>query len=481
MQRIHDIYRPTDERKYDWREVERMLSDEELKEQTSRCMNCGQPFCHAYGCPLGNLVPDQNRAVAQGDWKRAYALLTVNSDFPEFTSRICPALCEASCVHQLDEESVMVRQSEKRIIETAFENGWVAPCPPEKENGKSVAVIGAGPAGLSAAVTLRRRGWSVTVYERRANIGGLLRYGIPCFKLDKSLIDRRRVILEAEGIRFVTGIEVGKDLSAEWLAKHNDAVIVAIGTPAARDLKIPGRELAGIHLALELLEGQNRFLTGEISAPPISAKGKDVLVIGGGDTGSDCVGTAIRHGAKSVTQIEIMPKPPDERDASTPWPLWPYMLRTSSSHKEGCERRWNLNSLRFVKSDSPPTNHEPRTTNHAPQTTDHEPRTTNHEPHVSGVEVETVEWEFSPEGRPVKFHAVPDTKEIIKADLVFLAMGFTGVPAENPIVTQLGLKQTPRTALISDSSKNIFCVGDCASGASLVVRALASGKDIPLQ
>ena len=467
MQRIHDIYRPTDERKCDWREVERMLSDEELKEQTSRCMNCGQPFCHAYGCPLGNFVPDQNRAVAQGDWKRAYALLTVNSDFPEFTSRICPALCEASCVHQLDEESVMVRQSEKRIIETAFENGWVAPRPPEKENGKSVAVIGAGPAGLSAAVTLRRRGWSVTVYERRANIGGLLRYGIPCFKLDKSLIDRRRAILEAEGIRFVTGIEVGKDLSAEWLAKHNDAVIVAIGTPAARDLKIPGRELAGIHLALELLEGQNRFLTGEISAPPISAKGKDVLVIGGGDTGSDCVGTAIRHGAKSVTQIEIMPKPPDERDASTPWPLWPYMLRTSSSHKEGCERRWNLNSLRFVESDSP--------------TTSHEPRTTDHEPHVSGVEVETVEWEFSPEGRPVKFHAVPGTKEIIKADLVFLAMGFTGVPAENPIVAQLGLKQTPRTALISDSSKNIFCVGDCASGASLVVRALASGKDIPLQ
>lgn len=462
MQRIHDIYRPTDERKCDWREVERMLSDEELKEQTSRCLNCGQPFCHAYGCPLGNFVPDQNRAVAQGDWKRAYALLTMNSDFPEFTSRICPALCEASCVHQLDEESVMVRQSEKRIIEMAFENGWVAPRPPEKENGKSVAVIGAGPAGLSAAVTLRRRGWSVTVYERRANIGGLLRYGIPCFKLEKSLIDRRRAILEAEGIRFVTDIEVGKDLSAEWLAKHNHAVIVAIGTPAARELKIPGRELAGIHLALELLEGQNRFLTGEISEPPISAKGKDVLVIGGGDTGSDCVGTAIRHGAKSVTQIEIMPKSPETRDASTPWPLWPYMLRTSSSHKEGCVRRWNLNSLRFIGRAA-------------------RPESCLDQYCVAGVEVETVEWEFSPEGRPLKFHGVPDAKEIIKADLVFLAMGFTGVPAENPIVAQLGLKQTPRAALISDSAKNIFCVGDCASGASLVVRALASGKDIPLQ
>ena len=451
-----------EERTRDWREVERMLGDDELKEQTSRCMNCGQPFCHAYGCPLGNFVPDQNRAVAQGDWRRAYDLLSANSDFPEFTSRICPALCEASCVHGLDEEAVMIRQSEKRIIETAFENGWVVPQPPEKENGKSAAVIGAGPAGLSAAVTLRRRGWRVTVYERRANIGGLLRYGIPCFKLDKALIDRRRKILEAEGIRFVTDCEVGKDVAAEWLQREHDAVVVAIGTPAARDLKIPGRELKGIHLALEFLEGQNRFLTGEIAVPPINAKGKDVLVIGGGDTGSDCVGTAIRHGARSVTQIEIMPKPPEERAASTPWPLWPYMLRTSSSHKEGCERRWNLNSLRFIGS--------------ATETTSGQQQGGR----VAGVEVETVEWEFSSEGRPLKFHAVPDTKETIKADLVFLAMGFTGVPTDNPIVVQLGLEQTPRTALVSDAPRNVFCVGDCASGASLVVRALASGKSLPL-
>ena len=460
-----------EERKGDWSEVERALSDEELKEQTSRCMNCGQPFCHAYGCPLGNLVPDQNRAVAQGNWKLAYELLSSNSDFPEFTSRICPALCEASCVHQLDEESVMIRQSEKRIIETAFENGWVVPRPPERENGKSVAVIGAGPAGLSAAVTLRRKGWAVTVYERRANIGGLLRYGIPCFKLDKALIDRRRAILEAEGITFVTGCEVGKDVSAEWLKARHDGIVVAIGTPAARDLKIPGRELAGIHLALELLEGQNRFLTGEIDAPPINAKGKDVLVIGGGDTGSDCVGTAIRHGAKSVTQIEIMPKPPEERSDSTPWPLWPYMLRTSSSHKEGCERRWNLNSLRFLSGGSRSCATE------APE--DAQERVPPD--HVTGVEVETVEWELSPEGKPLKFHAVPDTKETIKADLVFLAMGFTGVPADNPIVAQLGLAQTPRTALIPDPAHGVYCVGDCASGASLVVRALASGKNLPLE
>ena len=461
MNRIHDIYRPTEERAHDWREVERALTDEELKEQTSRCMNCGQPFCHAFGCPLGNLVPDQNRAVAQGDWKRAYDLLSQNSDFPEFTSRICPALCEASCVHQLDEESVMVRQSEKRIIETAFNNGWVVPHPPAQENGKKVAIIGAGPAGLSAAVTLRHRGFAVTVYERRKNIGGLLRYGIPCFKLDKALIDRRRKVLEAEGIRFVTDCEVGKDVSAEWLKKEHDAVVVAIGTPAARDLKIPGRELGGIHLALELLEGQNRFLTGEITEAPINAKGKKVLVIGGGDTGSDCVGTSIRQGAASVTQIEIMPKPPDERDASTPWPLWPYMLRTSSSHKEGCVRRWNLNSLRFVE-------------NSANSASPRETKT------VAGVEVETVEWEFSPEGRPAKFHSVPNTKELIEADLVFLAMGFTGVPTASPIVAQLGLQQTPRTALIPDAAKNIYCVGDCANGASLVVRALASGKSLQI-
>ena len=449
MERIHDIYRPVEERRCDWKEVERPLSDGELKEQTSRCMNCGQPFCHAYGCPLGNLVPDQNRAVAQGDCKRAYELLSINSDFPEFTSRVCPAICESSCVHGLDEEAVMIRQSEKRIVETAFANGWVVPRPPARENGKSAAVVGAGPAGLSAAVTLRRRGWAVTVYERRADVGGLLRYGIPCFKLDKSLISRRRAILEAEGVRFVTGTEVGKDVSAEWLARRFDAVVVAIGTPAARDLKIPGRELKGVHLALEFLEGQNRFLTGELPAPPIDARGKRVLVVGGGDTGSDCVGTAVRHGAASVTQIEIMPKPPDGRSASTPWPLWPYMLRTSSSHLEGCSRRWSLNSLRFVGDGA-----------------------------VSGVEVESVEWEFSPEGRPVKFKSVPNSRETIGADLVFLAMGFTGVPADNAIVAQLGLKQTPRTALVSDPARNIYCVGDCANGASLVVRALASGKAV---
>lgn len=425
MKRIHDIYRPVEERKSDFKEVERRIAPAEIREQVSRCMNCGQAFCHGYGCPLGNLVPDQNRAVAAGDDKLAYELLSRNSDFPEFTARICPAICESCCVHQLDEESVMVRQSEKHIIETAFENGWVKPRPPAKENGKSVAVVGAGPAGLSAAVTLRRKGFKVTVYEKREDIGGLLRYGIPAFKLDKSVIDRRRAILEAEGVKFVTGVEIGKDVTADYLARSNDALIIAIGTPAARDLKIPGRDLAGIHLALEYLHTS------------VSAKGKKVLVIGGGDTGSDCIGTAIREGATSVTQIEIMPKPPEKRAETTPWPLWPYQLRTSSSHKEGCTRRWCLNSIRFLGENGC----------------------------VTGVEVENTETK---------------EREIIEADIVLLAMGFTGVPADHPIIRQLGLKQTPRTALISDPERKIFCVGDCATGASLVVRAIAGGKAIPL-
>lgn len=451
MNRIHDYYRPADERKLDYREVERQLAAEEVRPQVERCLACGVPFCHGYGCPLGNLIPDQNRAVARGDLRQAYELLSVNSDFPEFTARICPALCESCCAHQLDEESVMIRQSEKLIIETAFANGWVVPRPPVAENGKTAAIIGAGPAGLSAAVTLRRKGWAVTVYEKNHNIGGLLRYGIPNFKLDKAIIDRRRQLLEAEGIIFRTDTEVGIDVSAEYLKRTYDAVIIAIGTPAARDLKIPGRELAGIHLALEFLGGQNRFLTGEAPSNPISAKGKRVLVIGGGDTGSDCVGTAIRHGAKSVMQIEIMPKPPTTRSPSTPWPLWPYELRTSSSHLEGCERRWNLNSLRFLGKDA-----------------------------VTGVEVETVDWESSADGKPIKFTPRADSKETIQADLILLAMGFTGVPTDHPIVRQLQLTQTPRTALVSCPEANLYCVGDCASGASLVVRALASGKGLPL-
>lgn len=396
--------------------------EKEIRLEVARCMNCGLSFCHSYGCPLGNLVPDQNRAVAEGNDKLAYELLSQNSDFPEFTSRVCPALCEASCVHQLDERSVTIRNSEKHIIETAFEKGWVVPFAPKEENGKSVAVIGAGPAGLSAAVTLRRKGYAVTVYEKEKKIGGLLRYGIPEFKLEKTIIDRRQKVLEASGIKFITGIEVGKDISAAYLKKSNNLVVVAIGTPVARDLSIPGRELKGIHLALEFLGGQNRFVTGEIAALPISAKDKKVLVIGGGNTGADCVATSFLHGAKSVTQIELMPKPPETRDPSTPWPLWPKMVRPLSEHEIGCKRRWSLSSVRFLGSDGK----------------------------VTGVEVETVGKENS--------------KEVIEADLVLLAMGFLRVPKENPILAELG--------------EGAIIVGDTASGPSLVVRAIASGRKI---
>ncbi|MBR1870382.1 MAG: glutamate synthase subunit beta [Kiritimatiellae bacterium] len=436
MERIHNCYRPVRERVKDFAEVERRLSEKEVREQTARCMDCGIPFCHGAGCPLANHIPDENAAVARGDYKRAYELLSLESDFPEFTARVCPALCEAACCHQLDEESVMVRQSEKFIIETAFAKGWVVPRPPARENGLKAAVVGAGPAGLSAAVTLRRQGYAVTVFEQEQEIGGLLRYGIPYFKLDKQIIDRRRAILEAEGIRFFTGVKVGEDVSAEYLKRRFERLVLAIGTPAARDLKIPGRGKAGIHFALEYLgqmaRGENR----------IDAKGKRVVVIGGGDTGSDCVGTANRQGARSVVQIELMPKPPAERSETTPWPAWPYKLRTSSSHEEGCERRWCVNSLEFTGGDA-----------------------------VEGVRTEKVEWEGG------KFTPLPGTEETIPADLVLLAMGFTGVGAENKLVKDLGLGLTPRTSVLSRPEENVFAVGDCATGASLVVRAIAHARN----
>ena len=450
ISRLEHFYRPVEERLQDLREVECQVPGEEVRLRARRCQNCGLPYCHAMGCPLMNHIPEMNKAVMMGDWKEAWERLAETSPFPEFTSRVCPALCEAACcLEGVDYGATNIRLVEKAITDNAYAQGWVTPQPPSRRTGKAFAVVGAGPAGLAAAVALNRAGHSVTLFDRNLFPGGLLQYGIPCFKLDKAVIDRRRKILEAEGIVFKTDTEVGTDVSAEYLKRTNDAIVVAIGTPAARDLTIPGRELAGIHLALEFLGGQNRFLTGETSTNPISAKDKRVLVIGGGDTGSDCVGTAIRHGAKSVTQIEIMPKPPATRSPSTPWPLWPYELRTSSSHLEGCERRWNLNSLKFLGKGT-----------------------------VTGVEVETVDWDFTLEGKPVKFTPRHGSKETIEADLVLLAMGFTGVPTDHPIIRQLGLAQTPRTALIAQPEANVYCVGDCASGASLVVRALASGKTL---
>ena len=446
MDRIHDVYRPVAERVRDFREVERMFPRAELASQAQRCHDCGIPFCHGAGCPLGNVIPEFNSAVAKGDMLRAWEILSETSYFPEFTCRICPALCEGACTCGIDGEPVMVRQCEKLIVETAFAQDWVEPVVPAERNGVRVAVIGSGPAGLFSAEALNRAGFTVTVFEAMHRPGGLLRYGIPDFKLDKAVIDRRLKMMERAGISFACDTEVGRDISGEYLKRQFDFILIAIGTPAARDLKIPGRELEGIRFALEFLRGQNRVNAGELPETPISAKGKKVLVIGGGDTGSDCVGTAIRQGAASVTQIEIMPRPPESRSPSTPWPQWPYMLRTSSSHQEGCERRWDLSSVRFHGSEGA----------------------------VHAVEVNRVRWEFSPSGRPLKFETVPDSTEMLEADLVLLAMGFcgTGNPA---LAEQLGLTVSGRGTLIPAPEKRIFVAGDCANGASLVVRAMADG------
>ena len=446
INRIEDVYRPVDERIKDTKEVERKFFPTEIMAQASRCSDCGIPFCHGAGCPLDNLVPEFNTAVAAGDIRKGYDIISKTAFFPEFTGRVCPALCESCCTRNLNDDAVMVRQVEKFMIETAFEEGWVS-LPAAEPNGKTAAVIGSGPAGLFAAEALRRKGFAVTVYEKREKVGGLLRYGIPNWKLEKQIIDRRVALLEAAGIKFVCSTEIGKDISAEYIHKNYDEVVLAIGTPNARDLKIPGREAEGIYLALDFLHGAE--MPDEKNPERFSAKGKKVLVIGGGDTGNDCVGKSIREGCKSVLQVEFMPKPPETRSPSTPWPDWPYMLRTSYAHHEGGERRWNVSSKQFIVKDGK----------------------------VAGVEAVRVEWEMSPLGKPLKPTEVPNTTEIIEADLVVLAMGFSGVPAEG-IVNDLGLQLTPRTAIIPDPSRHIYAVGDCANGASLVVRAMADAKRV---
>lgn len=447
--RIQDIYRPVDQRRRDFDEVERALSFDELKGQAGRCMNCGIPFCHGAGCPLGNVIPEINAAVAAGNWEAAWNILSSTSFFPEFTSRVCPALCEGSCTDGIDGEPVMVRQLEKAVVEAAFRNGFVKPPKPQSRSGKSVAVIGGGPAGLAAATALNLVGHTVTVYEKNAAPGGLLRYGIPDFKLSKKMIDRRIALMEEAGIRFECCTEVGRDISGGYLARRHDATVLTIGTPQARDLAVPGREASGIHFALEFLQGQNRVLGRECAALPVNAAGKRVVVIGGGDTGSDCVGTSVRQGAASILQIEIMPKPPETRSPSTPWPQWPYLLRTSSSHREGGERRWNLATKRFCVEGG----------------------------RVAGLEAVTVEWEFSPLGRPLTFRELPDSAEFIPADLVLLAMGFTGVAAEG-VAAELGLAVDARGRVQPAPERGIFAAGDSASGASLVVRAIADGKRV---
>ena len=436
-------YRPVHDRIHDFGEVEQTLSTRERKLQASRCMDCGVPFCH-WACPLGNKAPEWNAALYKGEWELAFRLLTSTNPFPEFTGRICPALCEKACVlNRFNHEPTTNREDECAIIEAAFREGYIQPRVPARRCGKRVAVVGAGPAGLAAANALNQMGYTVTVYEKNEAAGGLLRYGIPNFKLNKAIIDRRIRLLEAEGIEFRYGEAIGLDRldgldnldkldSLELLDKlgQPDAVVIATGTPAARDLNIAGRELKGVHLALELLSQQNRVLAGMEFAKDerISAKGKDVLVIGGGDTGSDCIGTAHRQGCRSVTQIEIMPRPvegPD--DPQNPWPNWPRTLKTTSSHEEGCTRRWNINTLEFLGEDG----------------------------RLTGVKVQEIDWKSNPNGgRPLMVEK--GEPEIIKAELCLLAMGF--LKPEHP-----------------EYPENVFVCGDAANGASLVVRAMASG------
>ena len=434
--RLEHVYRPIDERVNDCSEVEMALPSDDIRQFAKRCQNCGLPFCHAMGCPLQNAVPDMNRAVMHGNWRDAWERLAETSPFPEFTSRICPALCEASCC--LEGEgfgATNVRQIEKKVVDTAFANGWVLPRKPLKRNSRRIAVIGGGPAGLAAAVKLNEAGCDVAIYDRNEKPGGLLRYGIPCFKLDKKLIDRRWALMQEAGISFHGKTEIGQDVSGSYLMKHYDAVVVANGTPVPRDLKVPGRDLKGIVQALELLGGQNRANTGEAAEAPVSGYGKDVLIIGGGDTGNDCGGTVIRQGANSVMSIDLMPKPPIERDVHTPWPMWPYKLRGSSSVDEGLQRFWALNTLRFIGEDD----------------------------HVTGVEVVPVKWEFAPNGKPSKF-TVAGPSRTINCGLVVLAMGFLKRSRED-VLASLGLPD----------QENVLIAGDAASGPSLVVRAIADG------
>ena len=437
-------YRPVHDRIHDFGEVEQTLNTRERKLQASRCMDCGVPFCH-WACPLGNKAPEWNDALFKGDWELAYHLLSSTNPFPEFTGRICPALCEKACVLNLfNHEPTTNREDECAIIEGAFREGFVQPRKPVR-NGKHVAVVGAGPAGLAAANALNQMGFTVTVFEKNEAAGGLLRYGIPNFKLNKTIIDRRIRVMEAEGIIFHYGVTVAVDNgqltidnSSNAVDCHQssvvntqyDAIVIASGTPTARDLPVPGRDLWGVHFALELLAQQNRVLAGmEFTKDErITARGKDVLVIGGGDTGSDCIGTAHRQGCRSVTQIEIMPRPvKGPNDPQNPWPEYPRTLKTTSSHEEGCTRRWNINTLEFLGENG----------------------------QLTGVKIQEIDWQKNPNGgRPIMVEK--GKPEIIKAQLCLLAMGF--LKPEHPHYPD-----------------NVFVCGDAHNGASLVVRAMASG------
>ena len=438
--------RPVDVRIKDWREVYEEQSFEGLQKQAGRCMDCGIPFCHQ-GCPLGNLIPEWNDLIWRNEKSDAIDRLHATNNFPEFTGRLCPAPCETSCVLGINQDPVTIKQVELRTIEDAFNAGLVKPLAPDRLSGKTVAVIGSGPAGLAVAQQLTRAGHTVVVYERAEKVGGLLRYGIPEFKMEKSILDRRIAQMVREGTRFRTGINVGVDVTAATLKTKYDAVVLAVGATQRRELNIPGRELKGIYQAMEYLPWGNKYALNEISQSPIDAKDKHVVILGGGDTGADCLGTAVRQGAKSITQIEIMPRPTEERPSTQPWPTYPMIYRVSSAHEEAGDRLYSISTESFIG---------------------------NNEGQLTALRI--VETKFV-DG---KFEKVPGTEREIPADLVFLAMGFTG-PEQNELISTLNVDIDQRGNIVRDenfatSKEGVFVCGDAGRGQSLIVWAIAEGR-----
>jgi glutamate synthase (NADPH/NADH) small chain len=444
--------RAVEERLHDWKEVYQPFPELKLMEQGARCMDCGVPFCHT-GCPLGNIIPDWNDLVYRGRWKEAIHRLHATNNFPDFTGRLCPAPCEEACVLGINEPPVNIKNIENSIVERAFSEGWVVPEPPDQRTGKKVAVVGSGPAGLAAAQQLNRAGHLVTVFERADRIGGLLRYGIPEFKMEKRVLDRRLAIMEAEGIVFRANANIGVNVSAEELREQFDAVLIAAGSTIPRDLPVPGRELRGVHFAMDFLPLQNRRCEGDQvpEAEFISAKDKHVVIIGGGDTGADCLGTVHRQGCRSVVQLELLPKPPKGRDESMPWPYWPTIMRTSSAHEEGGDRDWSVGTKCFTGSNG----------------------------RVEKLHAVRLEWS-NENGRPV-MKEIPGSDFTLDADLVLLAMGFLG-PEKKGMIEQFGVQLDPRGNVQADenymtSVPGIFAAGDARRGQSLIVWAIWEGRE----
>jgi glutamate synthase (NADPH) small chain len=447
--------RPVQERRKDYKEFVNMYEPEQLNRQAARCMNCGIPFCH-HGCPLGNVIPEFNDAVYRKSWQDAYDILVTTNNFPEFTGRICPAPCETSCVLGINQPAVTIEEIEKHIIEIAFEKGFVKAKQPNIRTGKKIAVVGSGPAGLAAAAQLNSAGHYVTVFERDDAPGGLLRYGIPDFKLEKWIIDRRINLMEQEGIIFKCNTNVGADVRINELMHDFQAIVLCGGSTIPRDLPVPGRDLKGIHFAMDFLKQQNQRVGGiPVSGEDIYATGKQVIVIGGGDTGSDCVGTSNRHGARQVTQFELLPQPPKDRTPFMPWPTYPMILKTTSSHEEGCERQWAMATKEFVGDEKG---------------------------NLKSLKIAQLEWKLTDDGRPAHFVEVPGTEKIIPCELALLAMGFVS-PQQEGLINDLGVELDERGNVkaaeksYQTSVEKIFSAGDMRRGQSLVVWAISEGRE----